>query len=476
MTKKLIINIVLTLLYALFTLFVVLNHEIWVDEVQVWQIAKSLNLFELFKHLTNEGHPALFYLLVMPFAKLGAGIISMKLLCWMFSVFGVFLLFHFSPFKWWCKLAIILSAGFLYYFPVISRSYSLLPFLVFLSAVLYQKRKEQPVLYGVVLFLISQVHVIMFAFVFVLALYFGLETKKENRINKKTIVAFSLMCLGLLLVVAQLSSTIWSNSAISTTINTDIVLIKNFFVEFFANTINDMSKVVIPFVSYILWVFFLLLICLIFNKSKKMFALVLLSIGFQIGIYVTVYPAFVYGTRIFSAFLILLFAYWVVFNDSEEDKTKLIINILLAVFFLLSAFNGILNCIRDIKLPYSGSAPVAEFIKTNIAPDNSVIFYQQPNVMVPFFYHLQNYELLYAPYKEDLKFVVWDERLNKLMPPQNWKKFLDKYSQENKGKNIYILQRTNYYTPIENSYVIFVGEGYKANWENYVLSKFNPEQ
>ncbi len=475
MTKKLVLNILVTFLYAALTLFVVLHHEVWVDEVQVWQIAKSLNLSELFKHLANEGHPSFFYLLVMPFAKFGADIIAMKLICWFSSCFGVFLLLHFSPFRLWCKLSIILSAGFLYYFPVISRGYSLLPFLVFLLAALYQKRKELPVVYGLVLFLLSQVHVIMFVFVSLLTLYFGIETKTENRINKKTVAAFSMMCLGLLLVIVQLCPTIWSNSAISTTINTDIALIKNFFVEFFANTLNDTSKVVIPFVSYILWAFFLVMIGFLYTKSKRMFFLVLLSIGFQVGIYVTVYPAFVYGTRIFSAFLILIFAYWVVLSGEEDAKGKSsdIMNVMLAVLFFLSTYNGILNCIKDVKYSYSGSAPMAEFIKTNIDSKNSVIFYQQPNVMVPFFFLLENYELLYAPYKENLKFVVWDERLNRLMPPENWKNFLDKYSRENEDKEIYILHRTNYYAPIENTEIIFVSEGYKANWENYVLSKFN---
>ena len=476
--KKLITDILITLVYAFLMLFVVLHHEVWVDEVQVWQIAKNLNLLELFKHLTNEGHPALLYLLVMPFAKLGADIVAMQLICWLASVLGVFMLLQFSPFKWWCKLSIILSAGFLYYFPVIARGYSLLPFLVFLLATFYPKRKEQPILYAVSLFIISQVHVIMFVFVSLLTLYFVLEAKKENRINKNTVISFLIMCFGLLAVVLQLCPTIWSNSAISNTVNTNKVLIYNFFVEFFANTLNDMSKVVIPFISFVLWGYFLFMIGALFKKSQKMFWLVLLSVGFQIGIYVTVYPAFIYGTRIFSAFLILIFAYWIVLNDIEEENSKsnILLNVLLSIFFLMSVFNGVLNCVREINLPYSGSKPMADFIKNNVDANNSSIFYQQPNVMAPFFYYLDNYDLFYAPYMEKPKFVVWDERLNRLMPPQNWKKFLEEYSLSNPSKDIYVLQRTNLYTPIENTDIIFISQGYKANWENYVLLKFNPRQ
>ncbi|MBR6164083.1 hypothetical protein IKQ26_09400 [bacterium] len=476
-TKKLVLNIILTFIYAVFTLFVVLHHEVWVDEVQVWQIAKYLNIFELFKHLVNEGHPSLFYLILMPFAKMKFSILAMQIICWLSSTLGVFLLLHFSPFKWWSKLAIILSAGFLYYFPVIARNYSLLPLLVFGTAVLYDKRKEKPVLYSLALFLISQVHVIMFAFVALLTLYFGLEAKKDNRINGKTITAFSLMCLGLLLVIAQLCFTIQSNSAIGEVGGFDKTLIVNVFVEFFANTLNDMSLIVIPFISFILWGYFLFMVGALFKKSKKMFFLVLLSVGFQLGIYVAAYPYFVYGTRIFSAYLILIFAYWIVLSENNKSEKQVrILNILLAVLFFLSTYNGFLNCYKDIKQPYSGSAPMAQFILKNIDKNNSVIFYQQPNVMVPLIYYLEDYDTLYVPYKEDLKFVKWDKRINKLMSLEVWGQFMNKYLKENedsKDKEIYILQRKDYYLPVENTEIIFVSEGYKAHWENFVLSKFN---
>ena len=66
--REVIVNILLTILYALFTLMIVLHHEIWADEAQVWLLCKNLSVFELFKHLVQEGHPSLFYLLMMPFA------------------------------------------------------------------------------------------------------------------------------------------------------------------------------------------------------------------------------------------------------------------------------------------------------------------------------------------------------------------------------------------------------------------------
>ena len=107
----------------------VLHHEIWVDEAQVWLLVKHLNIFELFNHLVNEGHPSFFYLLIMPFAKIGLPILAMQIVCWLSMVASVFLLLEYSPFNKFTKFAIIMSAGFLYYLPVMARSYSIIPLL-----------------------------------------------------------------------------------------------------------------------------------------------------------------------------------------------------------------------------------------------------------------------------------------------------------------------------------------------------------
>ena len=140
--KNLAINIIVTMLYALFTLIMVFHHEIWADEAQAWLIAKNLSIFDfsLFKHLVNEGHPPFFYLLIMPFAKLNTSIIFMQILCWFCSVVSVFLLLKKSPFNNFCKFSIVISGGFLYFFPVIARSYSMIPLLIFIAAILYKKQ------------------------------------------------------------------------------------------------------------------------------------------------------------------------------------------------------------------------------------------------------------------------------------------------------------------------------------------------
>ena len=59
------------LAYVGINLFLLSRHENWRDEAQAWQIAKNLGLGGLFAQLRYEGHPCLWYLILMPFAKLG---------------------------------------------------------------------------------------------------------------------------------------------------------------------------------------------------------------------------------------------------------------------------------------------------------------------------------------------------------------------------------------------------------------------
>ena len=163
-TKK--TSLVVALIYAIVTLISVLHHEIWSDEAQVWMLTKYISLPELFPHLVNEGHPPFFYLIVMPFAKLFNNIIWMQLICWFSSVLAIFLLWNNSKFSSLTKAVITFSAPFIYFFPTIARSYSIIPLLVFLLAIFHNKTKERPFIYSITLFLLFNLHSIMYVFFF----------------------------------------------------------------------------------------------------------------------------------------------------------------------------------------------------------------------------------------------------------------------------------------------------------------------
>ena len=52
-------------LYLAVNAVLILNHESWRDEAQAWQIARQSGLKELFEQLKYEGHPCLWYLVLI---------------------------------------------------------------------------------------------------------------------------------------------------------------------------------------------------------------------------------------------------------------------------------------------------------------------------------------------------------------------------------------------------------------------------
>lgn len=458
MNKKLLFtSIIITFIYGILTLNTVLYHEVWADEAQVWQLCSHLNLFELIKHLSNEGHPALFYILVMPFAKLFSNIIYMKLICWAFMAASVFLLVYYSPFKIYTKLAIILSAGFLYFFPVLARNYSIIPFLVFLAAILYNKSKEHPILYATTLALIANTHIIMFCFTAILGIDFYYQNillnirNKQIQNLKKYILPFFIICFGCLIVFYMLCDTTNNNVFLKIDLTNLSLAIQRILLLFFINAYNYDIGINLQLYKPLLDVFLifsmiiLYILCFInlFKRSKKLFSIALLSILFQLAIYIFAYNSFVYVNRIFCSHIILIFCLWLSINNNSEDKkgfsSILTTNILLTLFFGLTIYNGINYTQYDLKMDYSGAKSTAEYIKKNINPETSLLLIDNEPYMISLAYYLKDTHKLYSVFrKKDLEYVRWDNTTVSNYADLGWSQYVS-YMHETTPKDLYVI-------------------------------------
>ena len=465
--KLLIISLIITFIYSFITFNTVLHHEIWADEAQVWQLCKYLSVEGLIKHLQNEGHPPLFYFIVMPFAKIFTDIIYMKIICWIFMCLAVFVLMYFSPFNIWLKLSIILSSGFLYFFPVLARNYSIIPFLVFFAAILYSKSKQHPVLYALTLVMIANTHIIMYVFTILLGIIFYYENILLNIRNKNTdkiksyIAALIIMTLGFYFVFFELIHTPSSN--VSFKINavetgyTAIRMILLFFISSFNYDLcwNIQYYVMglepnlsIPYINLLIVLIMMLIyifsFIVLFINNKKWFIVALLSIGFQFAIYIFAYNNLMYVNRVFCAHLILIFCLWMLFKNNEfKSKYKIFgknfITILLTIFFAFTIYNGIYYTISDIKKEYAGARKTAEFIQKNIDPKNSVIMIESEPYMVALVYYLNGSHQLYSVFrKKNLKYVIWDNVTRSNFADAGWAGYIS-YLKETDKRDYYII-------------------------------------
>lgn len=463
--KKIIQNIIITFLYAIFTLFIVINHETWADEAQVWQLCRHLNILHLFQHLINEGHPAFLYLLFMPFAKLGLSAFTMQLVCWGSMISAVFLLWQFSPFNNWTKTAITISSGFLYFLPVIARSYSLLPLLVFGLAILYPKSKERPFLYIILLSITSCTHIIMLGFTFILGCIFIYKNiiknfkTQTNSEKTKYISASLIFILSIAYIFLQLSGTTSSNAFITFKPELIFVHFIKVFGLFFINSYDfmfpDTHRFLIPIIdlpiiiaSTLIYIY--LLISLFFN-NKKIFLITFLGILFQIAIYITSYSEYVFVNRIFCAHIILIFGFWILLkNNNFKDQIKMFnkktINILLTIFFIATFFNGIKASLLEVKYNYSGAKETSSFILQK-TKENSIFLIDNEPYCVSLMYYLDDKRKLYsAARNHNIEYVTWDETLKQFMSFNGWEAFAKD------AKNYY---KTDVYVIIPNYNIQF---------------------
>ena len=142
-------------------LIFVFYHECWRDEAQAWLIARDNSLGSLFSVTSYEGHPCLWFLILMPFARAGLPYVSMRLISFAFIAAAIWLIIYKLHFSMAMKAILSLSPMGLAFFVTPARSYCLCALLTVLLIFAYRKRSSAPIMYGALLAILLQVHIIM---------------------------------------------------------------------------------------------------------------------------------------------------------------------------------------------------------------------------------------------------------------------------------------------------------------------------
>ncbi|MBW3093678.1 hypothetical protein KIH79_12280 [Bifidobacterium sp. 82T10] len=182
------IVLVFVVLYAFAQVVLAVRHEPWRDESQAWLIARDATPWRIVSDLTSqEGHPALWFFVLMPFAKLGVGYWSMEMLSVVITVLAAVLLIAVKAPTIW-KIVVLFTPLFWYWPSVVSRSYCLIALFAMLAAVLYPRRNRHPWAYALVAALLFQTHALTFAFAGMLALFQMIELCRQRRFPFPTLL------------------------------------------------------------------------------------------------------------------------------------------------------------------------------------------------------------------------------------------------------------------------------------------------
>lgn len=438
MSKKSIINIIIILVYAFITLFVIMHHEIWGDEAQAWLVVRDLDFWGIIKHVRTEGHPLLWYFLILPFAKLKFSVFSMQILNWLFMVAGAALLLWKAPFNYFCKISVLCSAGFLYWFPALARSYSLIPVLLFFLAIFYKKQKEHPYIYSTILILLANVHVIMLGFCSALFVLFIWENRK-----KEFIFPSMIMFSGILSVILYLYGAQNENLTVQ---NYHQILSLQLLSNTYKNIIFNIYGSIRPLYMWIFSIFCIATSILLLKQNRKMLFIFVTNFLFQFCIFL-----FIWGIIAQRAYLILLtglFCLWITFEKLSSNKIKILFNIIIALTFFVSAKYALEITIKDALLNFSDGKNAAEYIKKAI-PDDAFIISNSPITTSAISIYLpeNKWKFYYEKYNSFYTYAIWNKVAPNPTDPLPITDLTAKYG------TIYVLMSGNcYYTDIKPVY------------------------
>ncbi|MBQ8010421.1 MAG: hypothetical protein IJ265_02575 [Oscillospiraceae bacterium] len=133
-------------LYVLGTAVISCFHEPWFDEAQAWMIARSATLREILFEIPHyEGHPQLWHLVLLPFAKLGAPYeFTLSAINISFCTIAAALLLWRSPFPKIVRCLLPFTYFFFYQYGVISRPYCIMLVGMMLVCMTYSGRNTHP--------------------------------------------------------------------------------------------------------------------------------------------------------------------------------------------------------------------------------------------------------------------------------------------------------------------------------------------
>ena len=149
--------------YVLFNGILLLFHAPWRDEANVWLMARDLSPLQLLREIKYQGHPCLWYFLVMPFAKLGLPFRTIGMISTIVMTVAAGIYLWKGPQWIGIKALVVFSPVFTYFYPTIARNYCLIALILILLAWNYSERNEHPVRYGILLGLLVQADTIAIA-------------------------------------------------------------------------------------------------------------------------------------------------------------------------------------------------------------------------------------------------------------------------------------------------------------------------
>lgn len=400
---------IILIFYGVLTFIGAGHHEMWFDEAEAWEIASSNSLGELVQVLQSEGHPFLWYLVLKIIILLNLPCTFMSYVSWLFMFMTGVLIIYKAPFKAYTKLSILFSSGFIYFNCVMSRVYCLIPFILSCIALLYPKRKVYPVLYGLLIALLTNMHICVWGIVAVLGLNMVLDLirdLKQNSLkqNFRSVIGLMVASLGVILLFVVMLSSLSTNQEVTSNSKTFGMLIESIATVLYDVALNGMSLTGVPvFVEVLFSVIFvtawLLVVYCLRHNSIACLSLMIFTLGYM---FVCGVVWFTIPNRAVLFFFVIVFSFWLsaVSNTSMpatdfskilnrmtlpvsvmavkllqkiENNAHRVAEVAIVLILTLSAPVGIYYLFSDYTKEFSVAQSAAEYISEHYASESTVV-------------------------------------------------------------------------------------------------------
>ncbi len=409
-------------LYFIGHMLMLLVHEPWFDEALAWLIARDSSLYEIiFVAPHYEGHPSLWHLILLPFAKLGASYeLTLSIVSLVFSGIAMAIFIYKAPVKRIIRLFLPFTYYLFYQYSVISRPYCMMMLAFILIAVTYKNRDEKPGRYVLSLWFLcmTSAYGIVIAggicIVWLINMFMDARKQSNNKNSEngeyrgtlKIFIWDKLLkhgkILWLFLLLVYVLFIIWrimpaedAYAVLRTNVESRNGIIVRLLYAFFGiisdvfftnvydlGVLQEVAFSAVEMVAAVLIGFVLIYVLLFFAKKTGHLFDVLIPLGFF-----CVFSSIVYFYDHHIGIVLLLIIYWTwIISDSSKENSKPMgvrliekpiykgmIRILMCVMIVIPIYWSVGSCICDIFYEYGYGRNEYEFLKDNNLEESSIL-------------------------------------------------------------------------------------------------------
>lgn len=391
------------LCYVGLTASAIAFHEPWRDEAQAWLLARDLPLGDLLRHIHYEGSPALWHLLLYPFASTGLPMYWMHIIHGCIAISIAWLVLFKAPFPPWLKIGCIFSYFMLWEYAVIARSYSLGVLLLFLIAWHYPNRHASPLRYLLLIALLFNTNVHSIFPAAALSLVYAFEVVSNSKNWRRYVPAGLVLLMGI-------SVSIWQLIPSPDTTNQSLAHIFSWRAPFiaFANAYFPG----IPRTAYVTIGLALLIaslhIGLLYKRSRSITAVLIMSYAGLIYLFVFKHTGSVRHHGLLL--MLVLFTHWITSQNPSNVKQTTwsrVGEFSLLGCLVLSSFIGFQNYVNEFRHPFSDARATAQFIQSTSYAEYPLIGHPsiKASSLSPY---LEGKQIWYADIESFGSYITWN--------------------------------------------------------------------